>query len=56
MSDTVWNAGISTFYVGYLLGQLPGNLWLAKANPSKFLPIIMLAWSIATICMPAMKK
>lgn len=56
MSDTVWNAGISTFYVGYLVGQLPGNLWLAKANPSKFLPIIMLSWSAATICMPAMKK
>ncbi|KAK5058677.1 hypothetical protein LTR84_010941 [Exophiala bonariae] len=56
MSDTVWNAGISTFYVGYLIGQLPGNLILAKANPSKFLPIIMLAWSAATICMPAMKS
>lgn len=56
MSDTIWNAGISTFYVGYLIGQLPGNLWLAKANPSKLLPAIMLAWSIATICMPAMTK
>lgn len=56
MSDTVWNAGISTFYVGYLIGQLPGNLILAKTNPSKFLPIIMLAWSAATICMPAMKS
>ena len=54
MSDTVWNAGISTFYVGYLVGQLPGNLWLAKANPSKLLLAIMLAWSAATICMPAM--
>ncbi|KAH7411244.1 major facilitator superfamily domain-containing protein [Cadophora sp. MPI-SDFR-AT-0126] len=54
MSDTVWNAGISTFYVGYLIGQLPGNLWLAKANPSKLLPGMMLAWSICTICMPAM--
>ncbi|KAK5102642.1 hypothetical protein LTS08_003442 [Lithohypha guttulata] len=54
MSDTVWNAGISTFYVGYLIGQLPGNLWLAKARPSIFLPSMMLCWSIATICMPAM--
>ena len=56
MSDTIWNAGISTFYVGYLIGQLPGNLWLAKANPSRLLPGIMLAWSVATICMPAMTK
>ncbi|KAJ0349246.1 hypothetical protein COL154_011705 [Colletotrichum chrysophilum] len=34
MSDTMWNLGISTFYIGYLIGQLPGNLWLAKSNPS----------------------
>ena len=56
MSDTVWNTGISTFYIGYLFGQLPGNMWLAKANPSKVLPFFMMAWSIATICMPAMTK
>ncbi|KAI5371238.1 Putative major facilitator superfamily, MFS transporter superfamily [Septoria linicola] len=53
MSDTVWNAGISTFYVGYLIGQLPGNLWLAKVRPSLLLPSMMLASSVCTICMPA---
>ena len=56
MSDTIWNAGISTFYVGYLIGQLPGNLILVKANPKNFLPGIMLMWSVGTICMPAMTK
>ncbi|KAH6869176.1 major facilitator superfamily domain-containing protein [Thelonectria olida] len=54
MSDTVWNAGISTFYVGYLVGQLPGNLLMAKTSPRWFLPTIMLMWSAGTICMPAM--
>jgi MFS family permease len=54
MTDTVWNAGISTFYVGYLIGQLPGNLFLAKANPRWFLPSIMLGWSATTICTPAL--
>jgi fucose permease len=54
MTDTVWNAGISTFYVGYLIGQLPGNLFLAKANPRWFLPAIMLGWSATTICTPAL--
>lgn len=53
MSDTVWSAGISTFYVGYLIGQLPGNLWLAKVRPSLLLPGMMLGWSVCTICMPA---
>lgn len=56
MSDTVWNAGISAFYVGYLVGQLPGNLIMAKTNPRLFLPTIMLMWSAGTICMPAMTK
>ena len=54
MTDTLWNTGISTFYVGYLIGQLPGNLWLAKADPRWLLPAMMMAWSIGTICMPAM--
>ncbi|SPO07461.1 probable permeases of the major facilitator superfamily [Cephalotrichum gorgonifer] len=54
MDDTMWNLGISAFYIGYVIGQLPGNLWLAKANPRFFLPSVMMAWSTATICMPAM--
>jgi MFS family permease len=54
MTDTIWNTGISTFYVGYLVGQLPGNLWLAKADPRWLLPSMMMAWSIGTMCMPAM--
>ncbi|KAH9228125.1 hypothetical protein K456DRAFT_1729408 [Colletotrichum gloeosporioides 23] len=56
MSDTMWNLGISTFYIGYLIGQLPGNLWLAKSNPRWFLPSIMLLWGSATICTPALKN
>lgn len=56
MSDTIWNTGISTFYVGYLIGQLPGNLLLAKTNPRFFLPTSMIMWSMGTICMPAMTK
>ncbi|KAK1468539.1 major facilitator superfamily transporter [Colletotrichum melonis] len=53
---TMWNLGISTFYIGYLVGQLPGNLWLAKANPRWFLPSTMVAWGAATICTPALKS
>lgn len=56
MSDTIWNVGISTFYVGYLIGQLPGNMLLTKTNPRYFLPSVMFLWSAGTICMPAMTK
>ncbi|KAL8408935.1 hypothetical protein RB594_007395 [Gaeumannomyces avenae] len=51
MSDTEWNAGISAFYIGYLLGQLPGNLLLSKVNPGWFLATVMLLWSAGTLCM-----
>ncbi|KAF3030349.1 hypothetical protein E8E11_000703 [Didymella keratinophila] len=54
LSDTVWNTGMSTFYIGYLIGQLPGRLWLAKADPRWLLPTMMMGWSNGTICMPAM--
>ncbi|KXJ90085.1 MFS transporter [Microdochium bolleyi] len=54
MSDTVWSTGISTFYVGYLIGQLPGNMILAKTRPNWFLSLTMLLWSIGTLCMASL--
>lgn len=54
MTDTQWSAGISMFYVGYIISQVPGNVILAKGNPRILLPCFMLAWSTVTICMTAM--
>ena len=56
MSDTVWSAGISMFYVGYILTQIPANVIIAKGQPRYLLPGCMLAWSAVTICMPAAKS
>ncbi|KAG4440832.1 hypothetical protein IFR05_003704 [Cadophora sp. M221] len=56
MSDTEWSAGISLFYVGYIIAQVPGNVIIAKGKPRVLLPCCMLAWSAVTICMPAMKS
>ena len=47
MSDTMWSTAISLFYVGYLIGQLPGNLWLAKVRPSILLPSMMVNISLS---------
>ncbi|KAL4812523.1 major facilitator superfamily domain-containing protein [Aspergillus spinulosporus] len=54
MSDTTWSAGISLFYVGYIISQVPANVFIAKGKPSILMPSIMLAWSAVTICMPAL--
>ncbi|KJK68128.1 Major Facilitator Superfamily protein [Aspergillus parasiticus SU-1] len=54
MSDTVWSAGISLFYVGYIISQVPANVFIAKGKPSILFPCIALVWSAVTICMPAL--
>ncbi|KAL4963416.1 major facilitator superfamily domain-containing protein [Aspergillus stella-maris] len=54
MDDTTWSAGISMFYVGYIISQVPANVIIAKGKPSILMPSIMLAWSAVTICMPAL--
>jgi MFS family permease len=54
MSDTMWSAGISLFYVGYIISQLPASVYLAKGLPRWQMPAYMLAWSIVTACMAGM--
>ncbi|KAL2795263.1 major facilitator superfamily domain-containing protein [Aspergillus keveii] len=54
MDDKTWSAGISLFYVGYIISQVPANVFIAKGKPSILMPSIMLAWSAVTICMPAL--
>lgn len=53
MTDTIWSLGISMFYVGYIISQIPANVIIAKGSPRILLPCCMLAWSCVTICMPA---
>lgn len=56
MSDVEWSAGISLFYVGYIISQIPANIILAKHSPRVIMPCVMLAWSAVTICMPAVTR
>ncbi|SCO39802.1 related to TNA1-High affinity nicotinic acid plasma membrane permease [Fusarium fujikuroi] len=54
MSDTMWSAGISLFYVGYIVTQLPATVYLAKGLPRWQMPAYVIAWSVVTACMAAM--
>ena len=56
MSDTMWSAGISLFYVGYIITQLPATVYLAKGLPRWQMPAYVIAWSIVTACMAAMQS
>lgn len=53
MTDVEWSAGISLFYVGYIISQVPANIVIAKGKPRILLPCVMLGWSCVTIAMPA---
>ncbi|KAH6982641.1 major facilitator superfamily domain-containing protein [Ilyonectria destructans] len=56
MSDVEWSAGISLFYVGYIISQVPANIIIAKGQPRLIMPMMMLGWSAVTICMPLMTR
>lgn len=51
MTDVEWSAGISLFYVGYIISQIPANVIIAKGKPRLLLPLCMLGWSVVTLSM-----
>ena len=56
MTDTEWSAGISLFYVGYIIAEVPGNVIIAKGKPRIIMPLCMLAWSAVTLRMMGMRS
>lgn len=56
MTDVEWSAGISLFYVGYIISQVPANVIIAKGQPRYLLPLVMLGWSCVTTSMAAIKS
>ncbi|BFZ64862.1 hypothetical protein YB2330_006015 [Saitoella coloradoensis] len=43
-----YNTVISILYAGYILCQVPSNLFLSKSKPSVFLPACMIVWAIVS--------
>jgi MFS family permease len=42
-----------TQLVPQVLFEVPSNLMLKKVGPSKWIPIVMIAWGIVMVCMAA---
>lgn len=55
LSDKMWSLGISAYYIGYIISQLPATIWIAKGLPRYQIPCYVIAWSSVTACMAAMK-
>jgi sugar phosphate permease len=51
MEGNDYNIALFTFFILYILLEVPSNILLKKFRPSIFLSSIMLAWGIITVCM-----
>lgn len=45
-----YNTAISILFVGYLLMQIPSNMFLTKTKPSIYLSCCMLGWAVVSAC------
>ncbi|RIB00619.1 major facilitator superfamily domain-containing protein [Gigaspora rosea] len=47
---------LAVFYIGYVLFQIPSNMVIKKFTPSKWIPALMVAWSVVICCMAAVNN
>ncbi|CAM4158394.1 MFS transporter [Kerstersia similis] len=50
-SDAVYGLGAGVFFIGYVLFEVPSNMFLTKIGARKTIMRIMIAWGIVSSCM-----
>jgi MFS family permease len=50
MEGSDYNIALFTFFILYILLEVPCNILLKKMRPSIFIPTIILLWGVVTIC------
>ncbi|MCJ1352885.1 MAG: hypothetical protein MMC33_002869 [Icmadophila ericetorum] len=54
LSSVQYNTCVSILFVGYLLMQIPSNLFLNKiGKPALYLPTVMIVWGVISACTAA---
>ena len=48
MDSTQYATAVAILFVGYVLMQIPSNIFLTQLRPSLYLPLIMAAWGIVS--------
>ncbi|CAF4307724.1 unnamed protein product [Adineta steineri] len=51
LSSAQYNACLSVFFITYVAFEIPSNLVLKKLRPSRWIPMIMIAWGIVMTLM-----
>lgn len=50
MTSTQYQTCVSILFVGYLLGQIPSNMFLTRTRPSRYMGIMMMLWAVVSAC------
>ena len=51
LSESQYGIVVGIFFLGYILFELPSNLLMKRATPSRWLARIMFIWGIICVCM-----
>merc|ERR1712000_661756 len=55
LSDTQYQTCVSILFVGYILGQIPSNMFLTRTRPSRYMGLCMALWAVVS-ALTAMSK
>lgn len=48
LTSAQYQTCVSILFVGYLLGQIPSNIFLTRTRPSRYMGIAMMLWAIVS--------
>ncbi|KAH8175814.1 major facilitator superfamily protein [Sarocladium implicatum] len=48
LSDTQYQTCVSILFVGYILGQIPSNMFLTRTRPSRYMGLCMALWAVVS--------
>lgn len=46
MSSTQYATSVALLFVGYVLMQIPSNIFLSQIRPSMYIPVVMAVWGL----------
>ncbi|KAK0389514.1 hypothetical protein NLU13_3089 [Sarocladium strictum] len=55
LTDTQYQTCVSILFVGYILGQIPSNMFLTRTRPSRYMGLCMALWAVVS-ALTAMSK
>lgn len=56
LSDAAYGIGTSIFFIGYLIFEIPSNMYLKKVGTRATLTRIMILWGLATVLMSTVQS